>query len=68
MEITMPWTEATRRHYRRDDLRYASDLTDPDWALIEPFLPVTGRIGRPRMTCLREAILAGPHEVIRFDC
>ncbi len=24
----MPWTEITRQQYRRDELRYASDLTD----------------------------------------
>ncbi len=27
----MAWTEITRRQYRRDGLRYASDLTD-GWA------------------------------------
>ena len=30
----MPWTETTRRQYRRDALRYASDMTDAEWALI----------------------------------
>ena len=30
----MAWTEITRRQYRRDGLRYASDLTDAEWALI----------------------------------
>ncbi len=29
----MPWTETTRPQYRRDDLRYASDLRDKDLAL-----------------------------------
>ena len=33
----MAWTETTRDHYRRDALRYASDLTDPEWALVSPF-------------------------------
>lgn len=54
----MPWTEATRRQYRRDGLRYASDLTDAEWALIAPFMPAARRIGRPRITCLREVINA----------
>src|ERR687898_17730 len=52
--------EATRRQYRRGGLRYASNLTDAEWALIEPFMPAARRVGRPRMTCLRalvEAIL-----------
>ncbi|MFQ3455716.1 IS5/IS1182 family transposase, partial [Bradyrhizobium sp. UFLA01-814] len=30
----MPWTKITREQYRRDDLRYASDMTDAEWALI----------------------------------
>jgi len=56
----MAWTETTRGHYRRDGLRYASDLTDEEWGLIEPHLPAPSRIGRPRKTDLRrlfEAIL-----------
>ncbi len=54
----MVWTEATRRQYRRDELRYASNLTDAEWALIEPFMPAARRIGRPRMTCLRAVVEA----------
>ena len=30
------WTEITRRKYERGGQRYASDLTDGEWALIEP--------------------------------
>jgi putative transposase len=56
MEVTMPWTEATRRQYRRDGLCYASNLTDAEWALIEPFMPAARRIGRPRITCLRAVV------------
>ena len=44
----MPWTEITRAQYERDSARYASDLTDGEWALIEPFVPEPNRIGRPR--------------------
>ena len=56
----MAWTETTRRQYRREGLRYASDLTDAEWALIEPLMPPASAIGRPRKTSLRrimEAIL-----------
>ena len=49
----MAWTEITRRKYRRDGLRYASDLTDAEWALIEPLLPPASQLGRPRETDLR---------------
>jgi transposase len=52
----MPWTETTRRQYRRDDLRYASDTTDAEWALIAPHLPPPRRLGRPRTTELRAVV------------
>ena len=54
----MPWTETARREYRRACRRYASDLTDREWALIEPFMPPPRRIGRPRQTDLREIVNA----------
>ena len=54
----MPWNEITRLHYRREGLRYASDLTDTEWSLIEPFMPVPNSIGRPRKTSIREIVNA----------
>jgi transposase len=48
MEVTMAWTEITREQYRRESGRYASDLTDEEWALIGPLLP-RRRLGRPRL-------------------
>ena len=33
---TVMWTPATRRQHSRDHLRYETDLTDAEWALIEP--------------------------------
>ena len=54
----MPWTETTRRQYRRDGLRHASDLTDAEWALIEPFMPKPAAVGRPRSTVLRQVVEA----------
>jgi transposase len=52
------WTETTRPQYRREDLRYASDMTDAEWALIEPHLPAAKRLGRPRRVPLREIVEA----------
>ena len=52
------WTETTRRQYRRDDLRYASDMTDAEWLLIEPHLPAAKRLGRPRCVALRAVVEA----------
>ena len=44
------WTEITRPQYRRNGLRYASDLTEAEWRVIEPQLPAPRRLGRPRKT------------------
>src|SRR5260370_41860872 len=48
------WTETAREQYRREDLRYASDMTDAEWALISPHLPGQKALGRPRIVALRE--------------
>ena len=49
----MPWTEITRPDYDRRGLRYASDTTDAEWELIEPFLRPWSKVGRPRETNMR---------------
>src|SRR5260370_35381803 len=54
----MPWTEITRAHYQRVGLRYASDMTDQEWALIERRLPPRRRLGRPREVRLRRVVEA----------
>lgn len=41
------WTSATRAQHRRDHLRYASDLTDAEWAVLEPLFPAARAAGRP---------------------
>ena len=52
----MPWNETTRREYARCGRRYASDLTEREWALVAPFLPAPKKIGRPRTTELRDVL------------
>jgi transposase len=54
----MSWTEITRKQYRREGLRYASDTKDGEWALIAPFMPAAPRLGRPRTTDLRAVVNA----------
>ena len=61
------WTKITRRKYERAGLRYASDLRDAEWGLIEPFLPPPRRMGRPRTTALREVVNAIFY-VLRVGC
>jgi transposase len=52
----MAWTETTREHYRRDELRYASDTRAGEWAGIAPLLPAPRRLGRPREWELRAIV------------
>ena len=47
------WTETTRRKHARKGLRYSSDLTDAEWAVLEPLLPRRSRLGRPAKWPLR---------------
>ena len=63
----MSWTEITRIKYRRDGLRYASDTTDEEWALIEPHMPARFRVGRPRETKMR-AVLDAIFYIIETGC
>ena len=52
------WTDSARRQYQRSGPRYASDLTDAEFALIAPMLPPAKRGGRRRTTALREVLNA----------
>jgi putative transposase len=49
----MAWTKTTRKQYRRDGLRYASDTTYKEWKLLRPLLPKPRRTGRPSKWGLR---------------
>jgi transposase len=50
------WTEIAREQYRREEQRYASDMTDVEWALISPHLPGEKALGRPRRVPLRGVV------------
>lgn len=54
----MSWTKTTRKQYRRDGLRYASDVTEEEWRVLEPLLPKGRRVGRPRTVDLRVVLNA----------
>jgi transposase len=47
----------TQRQHSRIGLRYETDLTDAEWALIEPLMPSLHPHGR-RRTCLRDIVNA----------
>lgn len=61
------WTSENRPRYNRDKLRYPSDLTDEEWAHVEPLIPPAKRGGRKRSVNLRE-ILNGIMYVLSTGC
>ncbi len=50
------WTLEHRLAAQRDGLRYASDLTDSEWVLIETKIPPARRGGRRRNVDVREVL------------
>jgi putative transposase len=52
------WTPTTRAQHSRAGLRYGSDLTDSEWALLAPFLPPKSDCGRHRKWPMREIVNA----------
>jgi transposase len=61
------WTNENRPRYDRDALRYPSDLTDAEWALIGPFIPPAKHGGRKREVDVRE-IANGIMYVLSTGC
>jgi transposase len=55
---SLMWTPTTRAQHKRDGLRYASDLTDAEWAVLEPLLPAPAPVGRPPAWPMREILNA----------
>src|SRR5208337_2147283 len=52
------WTEEHRKAYARVGGRYPSDMTDAEWAMLEPLIPAAKHGGRPRKTDMRAAMNA----------
>src|SRR5262245_16608780 len=61
------WTPVSRCQHSRKHLRYGSDLTDAEWAIISPLLPAPRRTGRPRRWPMRELVNAIFY-VLRSGC
>ena len=61
------WTTENRPRCNRDRLRYPSDLTDEEWALVEPLIPSAKRGGRRRTVVVRE-VLNGAMYVLSTGC
>jgi transposase len=50
------WTTENRRLYKRDQLRYPSDLTEEEWSLVAPLIPPAKHGGRKREVDAREVV------------
>ena len=50
------WTEETRRRHDRSGLRYSHDLTDEEWAEVEPLIPPAKPGGNKRTVDIREVL------------
>jgi transposase len=50
------WTTENRGRYDRSKLRYPSDLTDAEWALVAPLIPPAKRGGNKRTVDVREIV------------
>ena len=50
------WTKENRGRYDRSRLRYPSDLTDEEWALVEPLIASAKRGGNKRTVDVREVV------------
>ena len=50
------WTAENRTRYNRSKLRYPSDLTDAEWALVSPLIPPAKRGGNKRTVDLRQVV------------
>src|SRR5579864_8599433 len=61
------WKPEHRRAAGRGGLRYPSDLTDAEWALVAPMIPPAKRGGRKRSIDVRE-VLNGIFYVLSTGC
>ena len=61
------WTNENRARYDSSRLRYPSDLTDAEWALVEPLIPPAKRGGNKRTVKLRE-IVSGLMYILSAGC
>jgi transposase len=61
------WTDKNRAKYDRDHLRYPSDLTDDEWAYVEPLIPPARRGGGKRQVDI-QAVMNGVMYILSTGC
>src|SRR5579864_4453529 len=61
------WTKESRARYDRSALRYPSDMSDGEWAILAPLIPPAKHGGRPREVDIR-AVMGGLLYVLETGC
>ena len=61
------WTNENRGRYDRSKLRYPSDLTDEEWALIGPLIP-PGKRGGNKRTVIERNVADGVMYILSTGC
>ena len=61
------WTNENRARYDRSKLRYPSDVTDEEWALVAPLIPPPKPGGNKRTRDMRE-VVNGLMSVLSTGC
>ena len=61
------WTRENRPRYDRSKLRYPSDMTDEEWALIGPLIPPAKKGGNKRTVDVR-AVVNGVMYILSTGC
>lgn len=61
------WTVENRARYDRSKLRYPSDLTEEEWALVRTAIPPAKRGGNKRTVDVRE-VMNGLMYVLSTGC
>jgi len=61
------WTVENRPLYKRDQLRYPSDLTDAEWAMVSPHIPPARSGGNKRTVDIR-AVVDGLMYILSTGC
>jgi transposase len=61
------WTDKNRAKYNRDHFRYPSDLTNDEWAYVEPLIPPAKRGDGQRRRDMR-TVMNGVMYVLSTGC
>ena len=61
------WTPRNRARYDRSKLRYPSDLTDEEWSLVEPLIPL-GKPGGGKRTVNMREVMNGLMYILSTGC